>query len=67
MKTIRCLIVGGPASVSTSAELYDSASGTWIPTGDFNTGREQRTENLLPDGMVLIAGGFGVIGGILAS
>src|SRR5207247_947693 len=44
-------------SFLTSAELYDPASGTWSVTGSLNTGRDSHTATLLPNGMVLVAGG----------
>ena len=42
--------------VSASAEMYDSASDTWTPTGSLNTERAEHTAPLLPNGMVLVAG-----------
>ncbi|HEV2458710.1 MAG TPA: hypothetical protein VGS80_10125, partial [Ktedonobacterales bacterium] len=40
-----------------SAELYNSATGTWTTTGSMNVARQYDTATLLQSGQVLIAGG----------
>src|SRR5262249_27875959 len=44
--------------VSTSAELYDPATGTWTATGSLNAERYFHTATLLQKGNVLVAGGW---------
>jgi hypothetical protein len=59
----RVLIVGGDKT--GTAEVYDPAAGTFMPTGNGTTGHgalgnpinQRSTATLLPDGRVLIAGG----------
>lgn len=69
----RVLIVGGCTldgcelgEHSATAELYDPATGGFTDTGSMNSPRIGHTATLLPDGRVLIAGGWGR-DGVLAS
>jgi hypothetical protein len=64
----KVLVAGGQGDCSedgcfilNSAELYDPAAGTWSSTSDLNY-RAQHTATLLPDGKVLVAGGFDCFG-----
>ena len=56
------LVAGGKAGLGSlpvlnSAELYNSTTGPWTPTGSMVTARQFATAMLLLDGRVLVAGG----------
>ncbi len=53
----KVLIVGGRGNPGT-AELYDSTTGTFSPTGALQNPRWAHTATLLPNGKVLIIGGI---------
>ena len=56
----KVLVAGGLGrdfNAQASAELYDSATGEWIPTTPMNHKRFFHSATLLPNGKVLIAGG----------
>jgi N-acetylneuraminic acid mutarotase len=58
---------GGVVSADHSAELYDPGSGNWSQEHSLSAGRYDHTATLLPDGKLLVAGGYGNNGGFLAT
>lgn len=55
------LVEGGELSDWTAtpgAELYVPASSAWVITGSLNTARYLHTSTLMPNGKVLVAGGY---------
>ncbi|MGB7749167.1 MAG: kelch repeat-containing protein [Verrucomicrobiia bacterium] len=59
----KVLVAGGenpssPGIYLSSAELYDPTAGTWTTTGSLATSRAHHTATLLPNGKVLVAGGY---------
>ncbi|WP_187345264.1 kelch repeat-containing protein [Cystobacter ferrugineus] len=68
----KVLVAGGSTSegsgpVLATAELYDPATGQWSATAPLNTARRNHTLSLLPDGLVVAAGGVGADGVPLSS
>jgi hypothetical protein len=69
------LVAGGGAPAggssgwmaTTSAEVYDPATGTFTPTGSMTLRREDHTATLLANGQVLLAGGDRGSGGTITS
>ena len=50
---------GGIPDAAVSAEVFDSGSGRFFQAGDLAFPRAEHTATLMPDGSVLIIGGFG--------
>ena len=50
-------LLGDSPSYLLKTELYDPATEKWTATGKMNTRRDRHTATLLPNGMVLVAGG----------
>src|SRR6266481_450576 len=59
------LLGSGPLATLSTGD--DPTSGTWTLTGSLNTARYHHTATLLPNGMVLVAGGVGTNPNISAS
>jgi len=72
----KVLVTGGTAGEApngnSSDDLYDPATGTWTRLGDSPSGptipnRLSHTATLLPNGKVLVAGGWSLFSGIRSS
>ena len=56
----KALAAAGSAGATflNTAELYDPTSGTWSPTGNLTFPRAEHAATELPNGKVVVAGGF---------
>src|SRR6218665_3053252 len=68
----KVLVIGGDGSeygedALASAEVYDIASDSWTYTGSLSQARGHHTATTLPDGKVLVTGGFNASGTALAT
>jgi hypothetical protein len=62
----KLLVAGGESGIAlTSAEMYDPVANTWTTVASMNTPRFRHTAVLLPDGRVLVAGGYSSSGSSL--
>ena len=55
------LVAGGfnfSSGYLSSAEVYNTDTGTWTPTAALATERDSHTATLLPSGKVMVAGGI---------
>lgn len=50
-----------------SVELFDPTTGKFEPLPEMPTTRAYHTATALPDGRVLVVGGFGIIGGVVST
>jgi hypothetical protein len=68
----KTIFVGGQttsntSSVTNTAELYNHVTGTFSYTGSLNTGRRNFAQWSLPNGRILVAGGYDASGTVLTS
>ena len=57
-RKVLCRIVPWCCHMWRSSEIYDSATGTFQTAGELLVARDSHSATLLPNGMVLVAGGY---------
>lgn len=59
----RVIVIGGYTreneKYSRTCEIYDYEANSWSLTAEMNVGRAAMGASLLPDGKIMVAGGFG--------
>ena len=57
----RVLVVGGagPASTISEAEIYDPVTNRWSSAGSLMMARTDHSAEIMSDGRVIVAGGWG--------
>lgn len=68
----RVLVAGGSSgghysSALATAEIFDPATSQFSPTGEMTSTRQGATATLLPDGKILVAGGYNTEGVAVSS
>ena len=55
------VVAGGSGLISalSSVEIFDPTSMRWLPAASMANARKSHTATLLPDGRLLVVGGFG--------
>ena len=60
-------VAGDKAAAELSPSVPDQGNGRWRITGSMATAREFHTATLLPNGQVLVSGGFGSLGNLASA
>ncbi len=61
------VFVDGQERLLASADLYDPATGTFEALAGFDVARAYHAASAMPDGRVLVSGGFSIISGTLTT